>query len=157
MLHAFETPVKTAIDQGKSVRFIVTAHYGRPAIDTTAARAAGLTLQAEIVEAEQQVPQTLTCQAEELSPRDGSGQALPPSVTVDNDIGREAPENYQLAPGTAPIDVPAVFSALQAEASTALGADPTLSWTAFRTGGGRNGRIERLGEADASQIGRAHV
>ena len=152
MLHAFETPVKTAIDQGKSVRFIVTAHYGRPAIDTTAARAAGLTLQAEIAEAEQQVPQTLTCQAEELSPRDGSGQALPPSVTVDNDIGREAPENYQLAPGTAPIDVPAVFSALQAEASTALGADPTLSWTAFRTGGGRNGRIERLGEADASRV-----
>ncbi|HSI51427.1 MAG TPA: DUF4157 domain-containing protein [Ideonella sp.] len=151
MLHAFETPVKTAIDEGKTVRFIVTAHYGRTPIDVAAARAAGETVKAEVAEAEQHVPRTVTCQAVEVSPANGSGQRLPASVTVDNNIGSERPEDYQLAPGTAPIDVPATFSALQAEANAALAADPTLTWTAFRTGG-RNGRIERLGEAEAARV-----
>lgn len=152
MLHAFETPVKTAIDQNKTVRFIVTAHYGRPPIDTTAARAAGETLKAEVAEAEQHVPLSVTCQAEEISPNDGTGQALPDPVTVDNDIGNEPPENYQLAPGTTPIDVAAVFADLQVQATTELAANPALSWSAFRTSGGRSGRVERLGEADGTRI-----
>lgn len=152
MLHRFETPVKNAVDAGKRVRFVVTANYGRTPPDPGAARAAGETLRAEIAEAEVHVPQSVTCRAHELDEHGEPGTeiAAPPAVT--NDLGTETPQNYQLQPGTTPIDVDAESTALNGEATTALAADTTLTWSRFRTDGGRSGRINTLERADPARV-----
>jgi hypothetical protein len=143
--------VKDAVDAGKTVNFVVTANYGRSPINTSAARAAGETLKAEIAEAEQHVPLSVTCHAHEVDASGNTGAVIATPPPVPNDIGTEAPENYQLAPGVASIDVNAEFTALSSEATGALAATPTLTWTAFR-GAGRNGRIDRLEAADAARV-----
>lgn len=147
MLHAFETPVKNAVDYNKKVRFVVTANYGRGAIDTTAARAAGETVKAEIAEAERHVPLSVSCTAHELDAEGAPGDAIATPPPVQNDIGNEAPEDYQLAQGTTPVDVDALYAELNTEMTQAINANADLTWTAFRTGG-RNGRIQRLQSAD---------
>ena len=151
MLHSFETPVKNAVDAGKTVHFIVTANYGRSPINASAARAAGETLKAEIAEAEQHVPLSVTCRAHEVDASGNTGAVIAAPPAVSNDIGSEPPENYQLAPGVASIDPAAEFAALSGEANAAFASTPTLTWTAFRNAG-RNGRIDRLEAADSARV-----
>jgi len=154
MFHSFETPVKTAIDNGKKVRFVVTANYGRGAIDTTAARAAGETVKAEIAEAERHVPLSVTCTAHELDAEGEPGTAIATSH-VPNDLGSQKPEKYQLQPGTVPVDVDALYDELNTEMTAAIAANANLTWTGYRTSGGRSGRIDRL--QSASSDGAAKV
>lgn len=157
MLHSFETPVKTAVEAGKKVHFVVTANYGRSAKDTTNARNNGEVLKADIAEAEALVPLSVTCAAYELDAAGNpSATAIAAPPPVGNDIGTEPPENYQLAPGATPIDVNQVYTDLNNELSADIGSNPDINWTGFRNGGsagvGRGGRIDRLQEADATKV-----
>ncbi|MCP5524239.1 MAG: DUF4157 domain-containing protein [Verrucomicrobiales bacterium] len=152
MLHAFETPVKQAVDAGKRIRFVVTANYGRSARDTTEARRLGETVKAEIAEAEIHVPLSVTCTAHEVAEDGDAGSEIVPTKQVPNDLGNEAPEAYQLAPGIQSIDVEAESTALNNEATTALASDPTITWSRFRREGSRSGRINNLERAEAARV-----
>jgi hypothetical protein len=93
----------------------------------------------------------VTCSAHEVDASGNTGAAIAAPPAVSNDIGSEAPENYQLAPGVASIDPAAEFAALSGEANAAFASTPTLTWTAFRNAG-RNGRIDRLEAADSARV-----
>lgn len=112
MLHKFETPVKTFVEQNiKAVHFIVTANYGgRPnrSTEIQSLLAAGDTRSrkiAEVMEQEQHIPTSIQCRAVQVNDDGNDGAAVPGisnPVTVDNQrLGGqntvdESPENYEV-------------------------------------------------------------
>ncbi|TQV87425.1 eCIS core domain-containing protein [Aliikangiella coralliicola] len=101
-LHGFETPVKDAIDAGKIANFVVHANYGRPSrsADATYFRAQGNPdddVRADIVEAEEKIPNNLDCRAHEVDPTTGATGAEIKVFQVDNSIDTNR-NNYSLSP-----------------------------------------------------------
>src|SRR5262249_20022950 len=103
MLHQFETPVKTQVlNQNRIVHFQVTAQYGR--VHPLASQVETLlgpdrheddAVIAAIIRAEQNIPQTLQCEADVLAGNGQAAQQIGP-VSVDNRIDDDDLSRYQL-------------------------------------------------------------